>query len=283
MNPSKHPSKRPSKNFSTTIFKEELRMSRGSVIAWSVAAALLIFFFGSMFSSLAADADLLNQMMTKFPPQLLTAFGMNGINLASVLGYFSLVFLFVQLCLAIQAANAGFALVSVEERELTADFLLAKPVGRVQILTSKLLAALAALTITNAVVWICTFVSIHLFKGARTYDAKPLLLLLLSIMAFQLFFLAVGLVVSLLVKRIRSVTPYAMALAFGMYVLSVFGDMLGESTLEKVTPFKHFEPRYIVAHGAYNAPLVLLSILVIVISLVASYVLYKRRDIPSAV
>ena len=67
---------------------------------------------------------------------------MNGIDLATVLGYFGLVFLFVQLCLAIQAANYGFALVSVEEREWTADFLLAKPVGRSQIMTSKLLAAL---------------------------------------------------------------------------------------------------------------------------------------------
>ncbi len=86
------------------------------------------------------------------------------------------------------------------------------------------------------------------------------MLLLLSIVVFQLFFLSVGLVISLLVKRIRSVTPYAMALAFGMYVLSVFGDMLGESVLEKITPFKHFEPRYIVQHGAYDLPLVLISV-----------------------
>ena len=48
--------------------------------------------------------------------------------------------------IALQAANYGYSLVSVEERELTADFLLSKPVGRVQILTSKLLAALRDLT-----------------------------------------------------------------------------------------------------------------------------------------
>jgi ABC-2 type transport system permease protein len=98
-----------------------------------------------------------------------------------------------------------------------------------------------------------------------------------------LFFLAVGLVVSLLVKRVRSVTPYAMALGFGMYVLSAFGDMLGESALEKITPFKHFEPNYIIQHTAYDLPLVLVSLVVIVISLAGSYLLYARRDIPSAV
>jgi beta-exotoxin I transport system permease protein len=265
------------------IFKQEFKMYLRSVITWSVAVAVLILVFVSLFSSFAQDAALLNEMMANFPEALLTAFGLNGVNLATVLGYFGFVFLFVQICLAIQAANYGFSLVSIEEREWTADFLLAKPVGRPQILTSKLLAALSGLIITDIVVWISSFGFINLFKGDATYEASSLLLLLLSIVPFQLFFLAVGLVVSLLVKRIRSVTPYSMALGFGMYVLSVFGDMLGESTLEKLTPFKHFDPNYIIQHGAYDLPLLLISVSVIVISVVGSYLLYTRRDIPNAV
>ena len=65
--------------------------------------------------------------------------------------------------------------------------------------------------------------------------------------------------------------------------LSAFGGMLGESALERITPFKHFEPNYIIQHGAYDVPLVLISVSVIVISLVGSYVLYTRRDIPAVV
>jgi ABC-2 type transport system permease protein len=265
------------------IYRQEFKMSMRSVVTWSVAVAVLILVFVSLFSSFAMDAALLNEMMTRFPEQLLAAFGMTGVNLSTILGYFSLAFLFVQICVAIQAANCGFALVSIEEREWTADFLLAKPVGRAQILTSKLLAALSGLLITDIVIWVASFVCITLFKGDATYETSTLLLLLLSIVPFQLFFLAVGLVISLLVKRIRSVTPYAMALGFGMYVLSAFGDMLGEVALEKITPFKHFEPNYIIQHGAYDLPLVLISVSVIVISLVGSYLLYVRRDIPAAV
>ncbi|MGA9349645.1 MAG: ABC transporter permease subunit [Anaerolineae bacterium] len=265
------------------IFRHEFKMHVRSIITWSVALAVLILVYVSLFPSFAQDAELMNEMMANFPEQLLTAFGLNGVNLATVLGYFSFVFLFVQICLAIQAANYGFSLVSIEEREWTADFLLAKPVGRSQILTSKLLAALSGLTITNIVVWISSLGFVNLFKGDKTYETNPLLLLLLSIVVFQLFFLSVGLVISLVVKRIRSVTPYAMALGFGMYVLSAFGDMLGKSTLEKITPFKHFEPSYIIQHGAYDVPLVLLSVSVIVIALMGSYVLYTRRDIPAVV
>ncbi|MCA9943093.1 MAG: ABC transporter permease subunit, partial [Anaerolineales bacterium] len=214
------------------IYKHEFKMNLRSVITWSVSLILLLFVFMSLFSSFAQDADLLNQTMAQMPPELLTAFGMTDLDLSTPLGFFSFAFLFCQVCLAIQAANYGFGLVSVEERDMTADFLLAKPVGRTYILTNKLLAAFTGLTITNMVVWVSSFVFINMFRDGRPYETNTLLLLLLSIVMLQLFFLSVGLVISLLMKRVRSVTSVSMALAFGMYVLSAFGGMLGEDTFD---------------------------------------------------
>jgi ABC-2 type transport system permease protein len=59
--------------------------------------------------------------------------------------------------------------------------------------------------------------------------------------------------------------------------------MLGEVKLEILTPFKQFEPNYIVRNGAYDLPLAMISVTVILISIVGSYLLYMRRDIHSAV
>lgn len=265
------------------IYKHEFKMAFQSVLTWSAALMLLLFVFMSIYTSFALDAELMSEMMDKFPKELLMAFGMETLDLSSVLGFYSFIFIFCQICLAIQAANYGFSLVSVEERELTADFLLAKPVGRTQILTSKLLAALTGLAITNAVVWVSTFGFIEMFRDGRPYETETLILLLLSIIIFQLFFLAVGLMISLLVKRVRNVTPFSMALAFGMYVINAFGGMLGDDTLEKLSPFKHFDPSNIIQNGAYDTALVLLSAAVISVSIVASYALYNRRNIASAV
>jgi ABC-2 type transport system permease protein len=235
----------------------------------------------SVFSSIAIDAETLNDMMAEFPEEFLTAFGMNGIDLSTVLGFFGLIILFCQLCVSIQAANYGFALVSVEERELTADFLLTKPVGRPKILTSKLLAVLTSLTITNIVIWISSFVFISIYRDGRPYETTTLVLLLFTIAFLQLFFLTVGLLISLLKRRIRSVTPYSMGLVFGLYILSAFSGMIGEDKLSNITPFKHFEANYIVTNGAYDVPLVLISVSLIIISVVGSYILYTRRNIPS--
>jgi ABC-2 type transport system permease protein len=263
------------------IYRHELRTRLRSVLIWSLAVMALVLIFFSFFSAFADQAALVNSMMANFPQEMRAAFGLDNMDLATVLGFFSFIFLFVQLCLAIQAGNYGFGLVSIEESELTADFLLSKPVSRAQVLTSKLLAALTSLILTDLVLWVSSFAAINLFRGQREYEPRTLLLLLLSIVIFQLFFLSLGLVISLLVKRVRSVTPYALGLGFGSYVLSAFSGVFGDITLELITPFKHFDAAYIVKQGAYDTPLVLLNAAVSLVSLGISYWLYIRRDIPA--
>jgi ABC-2 type transport system permease protein len=266
---------------SANIYKHEFRARLKSVIIWSLSLTALVFFFSSLFPVFADQAAMMNEFLAKYPKELRAAFGMDNMDLATVLGFYSFLFMFVQLCLAIQAGNYGFGLVSIEESELTADFLLSKPVSRTQVLNSKLLAALTSLTITNLVVWLVSFASITLFSENKEYDPGRLVLLLLSIVIFQMFYLSVGLVISLLVKRVRSVTPYSLGLGFGTYILSAFSGVFGEVALEMVTPFKHLDATYILQHGAYNTPLLLLNIGVSLVSLAASYWLYIRRDIPA--
>ena len=263
------------------IYRHEFLIRLKSVIIWSLAVTALVFIFYSFFSTFADRAELVNQMMEKFPPQMRTAFGIDRMDFTSVLGYYSFIFLFVQLCLAIQASNYGFGLVSIEEGELTADFLLSKPVSRTQVMNSKLVAALSGLALTTLVFSGGSLTAIATMSGERPYEMETLLLLLASLFIFQLFFLSVGLVVSLLVKRVRSVTPYALGLGFGAYVLSAFSGMLGDVKLELLTPFKHLDAAAIVSTGGYDTPLLLLNLAVSVISLAASYWLYTRRDIPS--
>jgi len=264
---------------SANIYKHEFRTRLRSVLIWSLSVSAMAIFFLSIFPAFADQAALMNQLLAKFPPQLLEAFGMNRMDLSSVVGFYSFVFIFVQLCLAIQAGNYGYGLVSVEESELTADFLLTKPVSRLQVITSKLLAALTSLLLTDLVVWMASFVGILAWHGSRTFDSGLLVQLMLSIILFQLFFLAVGLVISLLVRRVPSVTPYSLGLGFGAYVLSAFSGMLGDVGLEYITPFKHLDPAYFVQHGAFETPLLLLNVAITLVSLGLSYWLYIRRDI----
>ena len=266
---------------STNIYLHEFRARFKSVLIWSLAIAVLIIFFFSLYPVFSDQAALMNEFLAKYPPQLRAAFGLDKIDLSTVLGFYAFIFVFVQLCLAIQAGNYGFGLVSVEENELTADFLLSKPVSRTRVLTSKLLAVFTSLFITDLVIWVSTFICLPLFSEGREYSQSTLFLLLFSTVILQLVFLGIGLFISLLVRRVRSVTPYGLGLAFGTYILNGFSGIFGEIKLELITPFKHLDPTYIVKQASYNHPLVVLDVAVILVTIIASYWLYTRRDIPA--
>lgn len=264
---------------SVNIFRFEFQSRLRTVTTWSLSIAGILLFFYYVYTGFADQAALMNQMMQRFPPALLEAFGLTDVDISSVLGYYSLASLFIMLCLAIQAGNYGFGLVSIEENELTADFLLTRPVSRIQILTSKLLAGLASLILTNLAVWAASFLAITLFKGSHTYDAFTLILLLIGFFIFQLFFLCVGLFISLLVKRVRSVTPYSLGLAFGSYILAALGDVAGDVRLEWITPFKHFDSSFIIQYNNYEWPMVALNVAISIVAVMVSYWLYLHRDI----
>lgn len=264
------------------IFLHEFKLNLRSVLVWSASIAVLLLAFMSIGSSFIEQSATLNAMMSSFPRELLIAFGMLDMDWSNPLGFLGLVFLFCQVCLGIQAANYGFGLVSIEETEWTADFLVAKPVSRVKIMTSKLLAALVSLLLTAIFVTIITFVSLLLFYADKDYQVKPVVFLMLSMPLLQLFFLSVGLCISLCVKRVRNVTPFSMALVFGLYILNAFGGMIGEKSLEILSPFEQWDPYFIIIHSAWDYPLYLISVAIIVITIPLSYLLYQRRNIPSA-
>lgn len=265
------------------IFKYEFVAKIKSMLTWSASMAALIFVFLAVFPSFAVDAELVTKLMESFPPELLIAFGMADMNWSTILGFYGLAFVFVQACLAIQAANYGFSLVSIEETEWTADFLLSKPVTRYTIMHSKFLAAFCALLITTLVVCGVSVGAINIFRQGQEYEFKSLFMLLLSIPVFQLFFLTVGVFISLLVRRVRNVIPFSMGLVFGLYILNAFSDMIGEKSLEIISPFEHFSPGFIIKNAAWNFPLSWISIIAIVLAIFGSYFLYSRRNIASAI
>jgi len=261
------------------IFTHEFKIRIKSILTWGISVSALVFVFFSFFTVFAEQAEMLNEMLSKMPKELLIAFGMDSMNYQTVLGYIAFFFLFIQLCLAIQAGNFGFGLVSVEENEMTADFLLTRPVSRTKILTSKLLAAVVSMLLTDILFWISTLISISIFAKGYEYETSTLWLILFSLVIFQLFFFSVGLLISLLVKRVRNVTPYSLGLAFGAYVLSAFSGVFGDVKLEYITPFKHFDPAYIIENAAFNTPLVLINVGITIICLIGSYWVYNHRDI----
>ena len=262
------------------IYKYELRTYIKSTIIWCLSLMALLFVFMSVYPSFSADAAILDNIIQYYPEALLKAFGMNNaLSLSTVFGYFAFCYIFIQLCMAIQSSYYGFQCLSIEESELTADFLMSKPVSRKKIIVSKFLAAFTSLTVTNAFVWIGSFLSLLAFSNGNEYEAKNLILLLAITPLFQLFFLSIGMLISVCLKKIRSVLSFSMGISFGFYVLHALEGIVGGNLLGIINPFNHFDPVFILSKAHYNIGMLLLSIAITLVSLTATYFLYIKRDI----
>jgi len=263
------------------IFKFELKTYLKSIIIWTVAVPGFLVLYMAFFPAIASSSEAFNELMLSFPKEFLAVLGMNPeLPVTSALGYFGLTYSFVIIPVAIQASNYGFHMLSVEERELTADFLLTKPVKRSKILFSKFFAVLIALAIVNIGIWGATIFSLEVFSAVDV-DMTNVYLLLSTLGIFQLFFVSIGMLISVLLKKISSVLSFSMALGIGMYVIQALNAMLGIRIFAYITPYAHFDYAKILIEGELDISLALTSVIVIIVSFAATYYLYNKRNISS--
>ena len=128
------------------IFKFELKGYIKSIFIWASSIAFFLIIYMAFFPAMASDAEAFNSMMEAFPDEVMALMGINpDLPMMTIMGYYSLTMSFILIPVALQASNYGFNILSVEERELTADFLLTKPISRKTIYISKFSAALISL------------------------------------------------------------------------------------------------------------------------------------------
>jgi ABC-2 type transport system permease protein len=182
------------------------------------------------------------------------------------------------LCASIQAMNIGTSILSKEVREQTADFLMTKPVSRTRIMTAKLLAVLVSLIFTN-IVFIAIAFMMNAAVSSDTYDVRAFIMIALTLFFVQLIFASLGVLVSVIAKKIKSVISISLSVVFGFFIAGMLGAVIGEDKVRYITPFKYFDTKYIIDKGSYETQFVILSVVLIVLAIAAGYAIYTRKDI----
>ena len=193
------------------IFIHELKAYRRATFIWTAALSLMAVLFLSIFPAFYKDARILTDVFAAFPQMIRDALGISPDMIASLLGFYSFLIGYVVLCGAIQAMNIGMSLLSKEIAGKTVDFLLTKPVTRTSILTFKLLAALACIIITNLIYLVVASLTAWSVQ-VQAFDFRLFLMLSLSLLYVQVIFLALGFLVSVLLRKIKSVLPITLSI-----------------------------------------------------------------------
>lgn len=260
------------------MFLHEMKAYRKSNIIWTVTLVALVTLMLAMFPAFSKEAETFKKLMEGFPEPVRKALGISVDSMSSILGFYSYMFLYITLCGAIQAMNLGTSIVSKEVREKTADFLLTKPVTRTEIMTSKLMAALTSLVITNIAYLVAASVMASMVK-TEEYSYKIFFMISITLFLLQLIFLSLGIIVSVVVPKIKSVLPISLGTVFTFFIIGMLASSTGDAAMRYISPFKYFDASYIIKNSSYESLFIIIEIVFIIVAITASYFVYCKKDV----
>ncbi len=260
------------------IYLHELKSLRKSTIIWTCSLIALAALYFSVYTGIVQDAEDFTKLLANYPAPVRAALGISLDNITSVLGFYSMIFSFITLCGAIQAMNLGLSILSKEARERTADFLLVKPVSRPSIISAKLLAALTALLITNVLYFAASSIFASIVKTSE-FSNTAFFMINLSLFFLQLIFLAIGMVVSVFFKKLKSVLPVSLGTVFGLFIAGALIAAGKEDAARFISPFKYFDLSYIIKNASFETPYLITGAVIVIVAIAATYVIYSKKDI----
>ena len=157
------------------LFFHEMRRNRLSLIIWtsvlSFMLAVCVLIYPEMKSQMADMSEMFANM-----GDFSEAFGMDELQVGEFMGYFGVECSEVLgLGGALFAAILGATILSKEEKDKTAEFLLTHPINRVKVTLYKLFVLLAQIIILNICVLVITLISVAVV--GEDADIKVMLLL----------------------------------------------------------------------------------------------------------
>jgi ABC-2 type transport system permease protein len=260
------------------IFFREVKANLKSLLIWTVIITLLILIAVAKFSAFAGDPTML-AMLDSMPEPMLDAFNMRAFNMTTLSGFYGVMFIYFGLLGAIAAAMWGSDIISKEERDKTVEFSLVLPVSRSRVITAKALAALVNCIAFVLITWGVSLVAMRSYNPDQAFH-DFLALEMQAMLAIELIFLAIGLLLGCAMKRYKLAGSTAVAIILVTYFMSIISSMQENlDSLKYFTPFKYFDAGELFRSGNLDGTYLLLSAVIVVVSVVAAYWFYNRRDL----
>ena len=260
------------------VFIRELRAYRKSTLIWIASLSILVFVFMMIFPAFTKDVNTSKLIISSLPQAVRSGLDISLQTFFTIYGFYAYLFTFVVLAGAVQAMNLGVGVLSKEESGKTVDFLLTKPISRVKVITSKLLAVVSLLIFTNVIFSIVSLVT-AMMVSTTNFDSKIFLLISATLLLVQIIFLALGMLMSVIIPKIKSTISVALPTVFTFFVIGTLGAIIGNDNVKYLSPFKFFSSEYIISHGAYELKFLIIEAVIVVVAIIACYAVYIKKDI----
>lgn len=259
-----------------TIIKHELRQGKISFLIWTgfigFLLAICVFLFTEIQGEMEGISDLFSSMGS-----FTAAFGMDRLNFGTLIGYYAIECGNVLgLGGAFYAALCAVSILSKEEKDRTAEFLLTHLVSRRRIITEKLIAVLIQITTMNLIIYVISVSSMAAIGEKIPWKELNLLHCAYYILQLELAGICFG--ISAFMRK--GSVGVGLGIAVIMYFLNLIANIAEAAEfLKYITPFGYCEGADIITNGSLDGSMVAIGVAVGFIGIIAAYLKYARKDI----
>ncbi|MCR8850363.1 ABC transporter permease [Rossellomorea sp. SC111] len=260
------------------VYVREMRAHCKSLIIWSIGMIALIGSGMGKYAGFSSSGQSMNELMEGMPKSMQAILGIGTLDMATASGYYGVLFLYIVLLATIHAALTGATIISKEERDKTAEFLFVKPLTRKKIIGVKLSAALTQIGILALITWTSSLLIVGHYSDVPV--AVDIGLTVVGMIILQVLFLMIGTAVAAYSNKPGKSAAVATGVLLLTFILSFAIDLNEKiEAMKYLTPFKYFEAENVMYGGGLESTFVGISIVLIGVLAVATFLLYDKRDL----
>ena len=259
-----------------TIVRHELRQARLSLLIWTSAVGCLLVICVLIFPEMKGQMDSIESAFSSMG-SFTAAFGMDRLNFASLVGYYSIECGNVLgLGGAFFAALCASAMLSKEEKDRTAEFLLTHPVSRRRIVGEKLAAVMLQIIVLNAVVFTLSVSSMALIGEQIPWKTVCLLHIAYFLMQVEI----AGICFGVSAFAYRGGIGIGLGIASLLYALNLIANV-SESLkfIKYITPFGYCDGADIAVNGSLDFSRLAIGFVLFSVGIAAAFWKYTNKDI----
>lgn len=259
-----------------TVFLHELKQNRLSVMIWSAVIAFMLGVSIIIYPEMSSQIGDISQMFSDMGA-FSDAFGMDQINFGEFMGYFGVECGNVLgLGGPIFAAITAVSVLSKEEKNKTAEFLLTHPISRGRIITEKLFAVIAQIIVLNVSVMAVSCIAALVIGESPEWEKMALIFLAYFLLDLEVAFICFGL--SAFLRRGGFAVSLGITMAF--YFMNILANITDEiKFLKYITPYGYTDSGYIIKNGALDFKYMWIGLLLAAAGIITAYTVYTKKDI----
>lgn len=259
-----------------TLVKHELKQGKTSFLIWTVSIGFLLAICVFLFPEMKGQMDGISETFASMG-SFTAAFGMDRLNFGTLIGFYAIECGNVLgLGGAFYASLCAVNILSKEEKDKTAEFLLSHPISRTRIITEKLIAVLIQITALNLIIYALSVGSMTMIGEEIPWKEVNLLHLAYYLLQIELAGICFG-VSAFLLKGSAGV---GLGIAAMMYFLNLIANIAEVAEfLKYITPFGYCEGADIVTTGSLDGTMVAIGMAMGIAGIAVAYLRYSLKDI----